>query len=192
MEKCFHHHTTCDCTAEDIKHISKKDRIILTIIVTIAGLIFLRPVATRVLYIQATNFHGIGQEEKAISILKKSLLLDPNFALSFEELGNIYEDRDPQKAIYYHHKAVLLDVSPYQSYTYLAKKYFKEEKYDKVIELCSPLIQNKRTGKEHILPLKFLCLSYERIVDKDNEYSCWEKILKIEPRDGMAKGKLGK
>lgn len=192
MEKCSQHQVTCDCIADEVKHISKKDRIVLVVTVVIAGIIFLRPIAARSLYIQATNFHGIGEKEKAVSILKKSLILNPKFALAFEELGNIYEEDDSQKATYYHNKAVLIDTSPSYSYAYLAKKYFKEERYNKVVELCSPLMQSKKINKEHILPLKFLCLAYERIGDKKGEYSCWEKIFKIEPKDGMARGKLGK
>ncbi len=187
---CSHPHHSCGEKSE--KKISKRDRVILVIVVVIVGIVFLRQIAARSLYISAVNFHGIGKKEKAISLLKKATLLSPSFSLAFEELGNIYEEDDLQKAIYYHQKAVFSGKDAFQSYTFLAKTHFKEKRYRQVISLCSPLLYDKKTNKDHILPLKFLCLSFEKENEKNKENICWEKILKIEPRDGMARGKLGK
>ncbi|MGC2193040.1 MAG: tetratricopeptide repeat protein [Terriglobales bacterium] len=131
--------------------------------------------------------HQHFDDEGAIPSLKKAVVLDPNFAIAWAELGvasgNTGQSRQQQEAI---KKAFeLKDRASEREKLYISAHYYDEVAGDseKIVEIYE---QWKRTYPRETLPWDNLALRYEGLGQPDKSLENASQAMRLDPKDNYA------
>lgn len=169
---------------------SRKDRVVMLALIIIAGSLAMKPVAAQNLYMQGVYLEGFALYEHAQKKYEKALIFDPYLTDALYALALSYEETSKEnKSIAYCLRVIAKKPQYFPCYDVMARTYFRQRNFKALILTVKPIMQ-MTVSKDEIITLKLLGTSYEKTGDSENAKKAWEKILTLQPNDGLAKSKL--
>jgi tetratricopeptide (TPR) repeat protein len=142
-------------------------------------------------YELASIYSRQGEATKAIKYAQKAIKLRPNEADYYVGLAFIYYNlkQDEESAYKYFKKAVKLDRKNFFTLYMLGKISEKKGQFDEALGYFK---QATLVNEKSLLP----CRAMARVYEKQGKFAeavlAWKKVLKLDPNNKEAKGKLAK
>jgi|GEM_PF-1758051 len=180
------HSPTC---FSKVSQVSKKDRLLILLLVILLAGIFLRPFLAFQSFMRGYSYTELNEPLKAVKHLKRSLYLnDKNdqawsfLGYNLKKLNRIEESKQAYK------KALELNPEDYQAAVEYALLYFYEKKYDKAAAVLEKYLKK---SQEQLGGWLILARCYEKIGDRERAVKTYRLIYKeIDPDNAVAKEKL--
>ena len=130
------------------------------------------------LYIFGLFHHALSNQEKAISLYKKSLEIKPDYIDALVSLGGLYVESDFEESFFNFNKALQLNEKNTDILNYLGDLHFKYKKYKQAKEYFHKALTHNQSDN---ISMSNLGICLYRLGDTENAITNLQKSLEIEP-----------
>lgn len=171
------------------RKVSKRDRLLILLLALILSLVFLRPFVSFQSMMRGYSYTELGENEKAIKHLKRSVYLYDKNDMSWSLLGyNLKRVGKIEESIEAYEKTLSLNKKDYQAATEYALILYHRQEYDRAIRILRASIDRKQ---ELVGSWLLLARCYEKSGKIDEAVEVYREIyLKIDPGNHVALEKL--
>ncbi len=178
----------CGCPYHHHKHVSRRDRLLMLILVIVPVIFLLRPFIAMQSLTRGNSYLELGFYEKAITHYERAVFMDSDLALAHSYLGfSYYKTGQVELAKEELKKAIDLNSKDPQPILELVLIFHEEGKIKEVISLYEE-VKDKVSPDPALLQIVAQC--YEKMGDKEKAIETLEKVLEILPDSPLAKEKL--
>ena len=130
------------------------------------------------LYIFGLFHHSLSNQEKAISLYKKSLEIKPDYIDALVSLGRLHVKSDFEESFFNFNMALQLNEQSVDILNCLGDLHFKYEKYEQAKEYFHKALNQNQSDN---ISMSNLGICLYRLGDTENAITNLQKSLEIEP-----------
>ena len=130
------------------------------------------------LYIFGLFHHALSNQEKAISLYKKSLEIKPDYIDALVSLGRLHVESDFEESFFNFNMALQLNEQSVDILNCLGDLHFKYEKYEQAKEYFHKALNQNQSDN---ISMSNLGICLYRLGDTENAITNLQKSLEIEP-----------
>ena len=130
------------------------------------------------LYIFGLFHHSLSNQEKAISLYKKSLEIKPDYIDALVSLGRLHVESDFEESFFNFNMALQLNEQSVDILNCLGDLHFKYEKYEQAKEYFHKALNQNQSDN---ISMSNLGICLYRLGDTENAITNLQKSLEIEP-----------
>jgi len=131
------------------------------------------------LYNTAVQHFSANEFEKAISLFKQVLEINPTIYKAYYNIGVCYQElRDTNRAIKYFHKTIQVNPNYTRAYQYLCTIFLQQKQFKKVEDMCRTIL---RLSKNNKMALHNMGYALNRQGKQQEAISYYKKVIELYP-----------